>query len=85
MKGTAHTESTKPALLQEVFGECIVGRGLRPPRSPDVTSPDFFLSVFLKEIVYSNNPQSWEELKHNTEETVATMAHKHFAKSYETH
>jgi hypothetical protein len=31
----------------------------------------FFLWRFLKEKVYSNNPRSLEEMKHNTEETVA--------------
>jgi hypothetical protein len=52
------------------FGERIAGRGLWPPRSPDFTPPDFFLWGFRIERVYSNNPQSLEELKHNTEQTV---------------
>jgi hypothetical protein len=42
------------ALLQNFFGECIVGRGLWPLQSPDLT-PDFFLYGFLKGRVYSNN------------------------------
>jgi hypothetical protein len=33
--------------------------------------PAFFLRGFLKERVYSNNPQSLEELKHNTQQTGA--------------
>jgi hypothetical protein len=68
---TAHTANTT-ALLQGFFSERIVGRGLWPPRSPDLTARDCFLRGFIKERVYSNNPQSLEELKHNTEQTVAS-------------
>jgi hypothetical protein len=46
----------------------MVGRGFWPPRSPDLT---FFLWIFLKKKVYSNNPRSLEKLKHNIERTVA--------------
>jgi hypothetical protein len=70
-------------LLQEFFGERIVGRGLWPPRSPNL--PRRFLFGFLKERVYSNNPRSLEEQKHNIEETVANTDLENFAKSHETH
>jgi hypothetical protein len=45
--------------------------------SSDQSPPHFFLSGFLKEILYSNNPRSLEELKHNAEQTVANMTQKH--------
>jgi hypothetical protein len=54
-------------------------RGLWPPRSPD-----FFLWGFLNERVYSNNPRSSEELKHNTEQLLPTLTQKIFTKSRET-
>jgi hypothetical protein len=59
------------ALLQQFFDGHIAGRGIWSPRSSDLTQPDIFLWIFLKEKVYSKNPQSSEELEHNTEQTVA--------------
>jgi hypothetical protein len=71
--GATADTANATALLQEFFDKRIVGRGLWPPRSPDLTPPDFFLLGFLKERVYSNNPGSLEELKHNIEQTVANI------------
>ena len=45
---TAHTAKTT-TFLQEFLRSRIVGRGLRPPRSPDFTPPDFLLWRFLKQ------------------------------------
>jgi hypothetical protein len=50
-------------LLQDFFDECIVGHGLWHPRSDSTT----LLSMRLSQRVYSNNPQSLEELKLNFE------------------
>lgn len=36
-----------------------------PPRSPDLTPPDFFLWGYLKSKVYANQPQTIDELKAN--------------------
>jgi hypothetical protein len=55
---TINTANATTALLQELFGERIVGRGTWPPRFPDLTPPDFVLWGFLKERVYSNYPRS---------------------------
>ena len=41
-----------------------------PPRSPDLTPPDFFLWGFVKDRVYSTNPQSVEELIVSVTKTV---------------
>jgi hypothetical protein len=75
MKGTAgattHTTNTTPAFVQQFFCERIVWRGLWPPRSPDLTPPDFFPKGFLKERLYLNNPGSLEEPEHNIEQIVA--------------
>ncbi|KZC13395.1 hypothetical protein WN55_06048 [Dufourea novaeangliae] len=37
----------------------------RPPRSPDLTPPDFFLWGYLKRKVYASKPQTIDELKAN--------------------
>ena len=34
-----------------------------PPRSPDLTPPDFFLWGYLKDKVYAQRPQTIDELK----------------------
>jgi hypothetical protein len=39
-------------------GDLIVRLGFWPPRSPDLTLPDFFLLDFPKESVYSSNPRN---------------------------
>jgi hypothetical protein len=60
-----------------LFGGHIVGRSLRPLRSPDPTQPDFFAWGFLKERVYSNNQRRLEKLKYGVridEETLGKFA-----------
>jgi len=51
--------------LDEFFGERIISKGLWPPRSPDLTPPDFFVWGYLKGRVYKNRPQTLDELKSN--------------------
>jgi hypothetical protein len=45
--------------------------GFWPPRSPDLTPPDFFLWGFFKQRACCNNPRILEDLKNNTEQPVA--------------
>jgi len=59
----------------------IVAYDLWPPRSPDFITSAFFITRFLKETVYSNNPQSLEELNTVLYRLLPKLAHKHFAKS----
>ena len=52
--------------LTDTFGNRWIGRsgGLEwPPRSPDLTPPDFFLWGVIKKAVYSTKPRSLEEMK----------------------
>ena len=44
-----------------------------PPRSPDLTPPDFFLWGYLKSKVYVNKPRTVEELKENIREEIAAI------------
>jgi hypothetical protein len=52
-------------ILHEFFGAKLISKGLRPPRSPDLTSPDFFLCIYLKDTVDRSNPRDLKQLKMN--------------------
>jgi hypothetical protein len=62
---TAHIAASTMELLHEFFGEKLISKGLWPPRSPDLTSPDFFLWSYLKDTVYRSNPRDLKQLKMN--------------------
>ena len=63
---TVHTAASTMVILHEFFGENLISKGLWPPRSPDLTSPDFFLWSYLKDTVYRSNPRDLKQLKMNT-------------------
>lgn len=63
---TAHTARATMAVLRNLFPGRIVSRFGDipwPPRSPDLSSCDFFLWGFLKSRVYDNKPGTLEDLK----------------------
>lgn len=65
---TSHTSRDTTALLREKFPGRLISRNGDvnwPPRSCDLTPLDFFLWGYIKEKVYSNNPQTLEALKEN--------------------
>jgi hypothetical protein len=64
---TAHTANHSMNEINQVFGDCVVSRGLWPPRSPDLNLCDFYLWGKLKDKVYVNNPHTHtlDELKDN--------------------
>ena len=49
--------------LQTIFGSCIISKNLWPPRSPDLTPPDFYLWGTMKNKIYCSNPCTINELK----------------------
>jgi hypothetical protein len=53
---TAHTAASAMVIYHEFFGENVVSKGLWPPRSTDITSPDFCVWSYLKDTVYRSNP-----------------------------
>ena len=72
---TSHTSHAIMAEIQSFFGERVVWKGLWPPRSPDLTPPDYFLWGYLKGRVYQNKPRTTDALKANiTEEIQAVTA-----------
>ena len=64
------------AALTQCFGPRIISKGLFPPRSPDLTPLDFFLWGFLKDCVYSNNPQTLDDLKNNITDEINHISHE---------
>ncbi|KAJ4435994.1 hypothetical protein ANN_18618 [Periplaneta americana] len=46
---------------------------LWPPRSPDLTTPDFFLWGYLKDRVYATRPQTLDDLKHNITQEIQAI------------
>lgn len=70
---TAHTTAAVLGYLQSIFGTRVVSKGATvawPPRSPDLTSPDFFLWGYLKAAVYQKQPKSLGELKRRIRKAV---------------
>ena len=62
---TAHTAAPTMVILHEFFGENLISKGLWSPRSPDLTSPDFFFCSYLKDTVNRSNPRDLKQLKMN--------------------
>ncbi|KAJ4446929.1 hypothetical protein ANN_13630 [Periplaneta americana] len=62
---TCHTLNESMELIASFFDDRIISRNLWPPRSPDLTTPDFFLWGYLKDRVYATRPQTLDDLKHN--------------------
>jgi hypothetical protein len=62
------------AYLESVFTGRIISKRLWPPRSPDLSPPDFFLWGNLKDTVYSNHPNTLKELQAHIQCTVDRMS-----------
>jgi hypothetical protein len=51
-----HMSNKTMTFLWKFFSNHLVSKDLWPPRSLDLSSPDFFLKGYLKEMVYRTNP-----------------------------
>ena len=60
---TCHTSNSGMREIEWFFKDRIISKNLWPPRSPDLTSADFFLWGLLKRKVYKNTPRTIEQLK----------------------
>lgn len=63
---TAHTAKKSMSLLRERFPNRMISKYATvawPPRSPDLTAPDFFLWGFVKNEIYRTPVKSIKELK----------------------
>ena len=54
-----------------------------PPRSPDLTAPDFFLWGYLKSKVYVNKPRTLDKLKANIRQEIAAISAETLVKTME--
>ena len=70
---TSHTSHTSMAEIQSFFGDPIILKGLWPPRSPDLTPPDYFLWGYLKGRVYQNKPRTIDAWKANITEEIQAV------------
>jgi hypothetical protein len=57
-------------ILHESFGENVISGWVWPPRSPDLSSPDYLLWSYLKVTVYRTNPRELKQLKMNITRTI---------------
>jgi hypothetical protein len=60
---TTHTANNSMKLLKEIFGERVISSNLWPPRSSDLTPPDFYMWEAAKSPVYCDRPRTLNELK----------------------
>jgi hypothetical protein len=56
--------------LESVFPGRLISKRLWPPRSPDLSPPDFFLWGHLKDTVYSHHPHTLQGFQANIQRTV---------------
>jgi hypothetical protein len=73
---TSHTSKANIGLLKSKFHGRLIskfGDVWWPPRSPDLTPPDFFLWGYLKEKVYRNKPKNLDQLKCNITEEISAI------------
>jgi len=76
---TAHTAVISISALRRLSPQWVISRFgdvSWPPRSPDLTSPNFFLWGYLKSKVYSNRPTDLHALKENIREEIAKHSEK---------
>ena len=74
---TSHTANATMRLLHNLFPDQIISRNgdvQWPPRSPDLTAPDFFLWGYLKSRVYANKPQTLLQLKQNIRDEISGIS-----------
>lgn len=73
---TCYCSKETLAVLKKAFGSRLLSRGtdfVWPPRSPDITAPDFFLWGYLKSRVYETRPRDLEDLKTRISQEIARI------------
>jgi hypothetical protein len=70
---TAHTATYFTNVLNEVFENRLISRGLWPARFPDINPRDFYLWGNIKDKVYSTNNHTLVKLKQSIRETISSI------------
>jgi hypothetical protein len=71
---TSHTANPTMEILKQFFDVGLISKNFWPPRSPDLTRSDYFLWGYLKQVVYSNRPQTIEDLIQNIEVVMSNIS-----------
>ncbi|GFV29768.1 putative DD41D transposase [Trichonephila clavipes] len=73
---TCHTARAIIDLLKNTFGDRLISRFGPvnwPPRSCDLTPPDYFLRGYVKSLVYADKPQTLDHLEDNIRRVIADI------------
>ena len=71
---TCHTSNESMTEIESFFDDRIISKALWSPRSPDLSSPDFFLWGALKGKAYANKPHTIQELENNIRREIAAIS-----------
>ena len=71
---TCHTSNESMTEIESFFDDRIISKALWPPRSPDLSPPDFFLWGALKGKAYANKPRTIQELENNIRREIAAIS-----------
>jgi len=82
-EATSPTSHASMAEIHSFFCDRFVSKGLRPPRSPDLTTPDYFLWGYLKERVYRNKPRTIDALKANITGEIQAVTAEVLARNFQ--
>jgi hypothetical protein len=80
---TAHTAAASMTVLRTLFPHRIISRFgdlAWPPRSPDLSTCDFFLWGYLKARVYQTKPRTLDELKDSIRREVEVISEEMLAR-----
>ena len=70
---TSHYAGSTSDFVEEFFGNRVIGRGLWPPRSPDLTAADFFSMGLPQRKSLQQQTTNTEQLKVNIEQAVLNI------------
>ena len=71
---TYHTSNESMTEIESFFDDRIISKPLWPPRSPDLSPPDFFLWGALKGKAYAKKPRTIQELENNIRREIAAIS-----------
>ncbi|GFW75075.1 uncharacterized protein TNCV_447801 [Trichonephila clavipes] len=85
-RATCHTARATIDLLKDTFGDRLISRFGPvnwPPRSCDLTPLDYFLWGYVKSLVYTDKPQTLDDLEDNNRRVIADIRPKMMEKVIE--
>ena len=71
---TCHASNESMIEIESFFDDRIISKALWPPRSPELSPPDFFLWGALKGKAYANKPRTIQELENNIGREIAAIS-----------